>query len=519
MDLAFVLPVLFGCIIVGAFCGFGVYFFKQGKANVELALEKETVNRLLEDARTQQKEIVLQAKDEALKFRQEAEYEIKERRAELARVEHRLQQKEENLQQKEENLERKAERQEQREKNLNSRERDLDLLKVQAEEVRSRQQLELERISGMSNEQAREQLLTRFEEEARHHAGARVRRIEEEAREKAEEKARKILSVAVSRIASDYVGEATVSTVPLPSDEMKGRIIGREGRNIRAFEQATGVDLIVDDTPEAVTLSCFDPVRREIGRRALLKLVSDGRIHQARIEEAVSKAKQEVEQQIREDGEKAAFEAGVQGVHPDILKLLGRLRYRTSYGQNQLYHAIEVSHLAGVIAAELGADVRIAKAGALLHDIGKVMDQEIEGPHAIIGAEMIRRLMKAPEIAHAVGAHHSEEDPQSVEAWIVMAADAMSGGRPGARREQVETYIRRLEALEEMAGAMEGVERCFAIQAGREIRILVRPEVVDDVAAMRMARDLSKRIEENLQYPGQIKITIIRETRAVDYAK
>ncbi len=512
MDLALTLVVLFGCIIAGAFCGFGVYFYKQGKANVSLALERETVNRLLEEARTQQKEIILQAKDEALKFRQEAETEIKERRSELTRVEQRLQQKEENL-------ERKSERQEQREKSLNSREREIDVLKLHTEEHRSRQFIELERISGMSGEQARDYQISRFEEEARHFAGAKVRRIEEEAREKAEEKARKILSVAVSRIASEYVGEATVSTVTLPSDEMKGRIIGREGRNIRAFEQATGVDLIVDDTPEAVTLSCFDPVRREIARRALHKLITDGRIHQARIEEAVGKAKQEVEQQLREDGEKAAFDAGVQGIHPDILKLLGRLRYRTSYGQNQLHHAVEVSHIAGVLAAELGANVPIAKAGALLHDIGKVMDQEIEGPHAIIGAEAIRRLMKAPEIAHAVGAHHSEEDPQSVEAWIVMAADAMSGGRPGARREQVETYIRRLEALEEMANSLEGVERCFAIQAGREVRILVRPEIVDDVTAMRMARDLSKRIEENLQYPGQIKVTIIRETRAVEYAK
>jgi ribonuclease Y len=300
---------------------------------------------------------------------------------------------------------------------------------------------------------------------------------------------------------------------------MKGRIIGREGRNIRAFEQATGVDLIVDDTPEAVTLSCFDPVRREIAKRALGKLIADGRIHQARIEETVSKAKQEVEQQIREDGEKAAYDAGVQGIHPDILQLLGRLRYRTSYGQNQLYHAVEVSHLAGIIAAELGADVYVAKAGALLHDIGKVMDQEIEGPHALIGGQYIRRLMKNEAIAHAVAAHHSEEDPQSVEAWIVMTADALSGGRPGARREQVETYIRRLEALEELAHSLEGVERCFAIQAGRELRIMVRPEQVDDVTAMRMARDLSKRIEESIQYPGQIKVTIIRETRAVDYAK
>ncbi|MEI6044958.1 MAG: ribonuclease Y [Chloroflexota bacterium] len=512
MDLATTLAILFGCIFVGGFCGFGVYLYKQSKATIGLTLEKETVTRLLEEARTQQKEIILQAKDEALKFREEAENEIKERRAELNRFEHRLQQKEENL-------ERKADRQENREKSLHLQEREIEKIKLQAEEARHRQLAELERVAGMSVEQARDLLISRIEEEARYYASSRVRRIEEEALEKAEEKARKIVSVAISRVASDYVSEATISTVPLPSDEMKGRIIGREGRNIRAFEQATGVDLIVDDTPEAVTLSCFDPVRREIARRALHRLVLDGRIHQARIEEVVQKAKLEVEQQLREDGEKAALDAGVQGLHPDILKLLGRLRYRTSYGQNQLSHSIEASNLAGVIAAELGANVYVAKAGALLHDIGKVMDQEIEGPHAIIGAELIRRLMKAPEIAHAVAAHHSEEDPTSVEAWIVMASDAMSGGRPGARREQVETYIRRLEALEEMGGSMEGVERCFAIQAGREIRIMVRPEIVDDVTAMRMARDLSKRIEENLQYPGQIKVTIIRETRAVEYAK
>ncbi len=505
------IPILFG-IVAGLMCGFGIFAIKQSKANIYLALEKEKVNRIIEEAKAEQRGIIVQAKDEVIKIRQEAENELKERRSEQTQREHRLQQKEENQ-------EHKAELVERRERTLIERERELDLLRLQVEEGRNKQLFELERVASMTVEQARETLISRFEDEARHHAGARVRRIEEEARERAEEKARKILSVAISRIASDYVSEAVVSTVPLPSDEMKGRIIGREGRNIRAFEQATGVDLIVDDTPEAVTLSCFEPIRREIAKRALSKLVADGRIHQARIEEAVSKARQEVEQQIREDGEKAAYDAGVQGIHPEILYLLGKLRYRTSYGQNQLFHAVEVSKLAGVIASELGAKVQIAKMAALLHDIGKVMDQEIEGPHALIGAEKIRRLMNAPEVAHAVGAHHSEEDPQTVEAWVVMAADALSGGRPGARREQVETYIKRLTALEDMANAMEGVERCFAIQAGRELRILVRPEVVDDVTAMRMAHELSRRIEENLQYPGQIKVTIIRETRAVDYAK
>ncbi len=511
MDIAQVLTILFG-ILAGGAVGFSVYFFKQGKANVALAQEKEKVNRLLEEARTQQNEIMLQAKDEAMKLHQHSELELKERRAELARLEQRLQQKEEYL-------EHKDEAQNSRERDMLGRERELDKLKLESEEGRNRQQFELERLSGLSAEQAREVLLGRMEDEARQYAGTLVRRIEEEARQKGEEKARKIVSVAISRIASDYVNESTVSTVILPSDEMKGRIIGREGRNIRAFEAATGVDLIIDDTPEAVTLSCFDAARREIAKRALTRLVADGRIHQARIEETVTKARQEIEQEMEDDGAKAALELGIAGVHPQILKLVGRLKYRTSYGQNQYYHAIETAHLAGIIASELGADVNVSKAGALLHDIGKVMDQQTEGAHAVIGAELIRRLMKNEPVAHAVGAHHCDEDPDSVEAWIVLAADGMSGGRPGARREQVETYIRRLEALEEMANELDGVERCFAIQAGREIRILVRPEIVDDVTAMRMARDLSRRIEESLQYPGQIKVTIIRETRAVDYAR
>ncbi len=502
--------LLFG--IFAGVCGFGVYFYMQGKATARLALEKEKLERLTEAARTQQKELVLQAKDEAIKIRQEADNELKERRSEFVRLESRLQQKEENL-------ERKTVYQEQREHEQHARESELGRLRLEAEEARNRQLLELERIASFTSEQARDQLVTRIQDEARAFAAATVRQIEEEARQKAEEKARKILSVAISRIASDYVSETTVSTVPLPSDEMKGRIIGREGRNIRAFEQATGVDIIVDDTPEAVTLSCFDPVRREIAKRALSKLISDGRIHQARIEEVVNKSKLEVEQQIREDGEKAAYEAGVTGVHPEILRLVGRLRYRTSYGQNQMYHAIEVSKLAGIIASELAANVQVSKMAALLHDIGKVMDQEIEGPHALIGAEYIRRLMNTPAVAHAVAAHHSEEDPQTVEAWIVMTADALSGGRPGARRDQVELYVQRLTALEEIANSYEGVERSFAIQAGRELRILVHPDRVDDIVAAKMVRDIVKRIEENVRYPGQIKVTIIRESRAVDYAK
>lgn len=511
MELMQVVFLLFG-ILAGASCGFGVYFYKQGKANMRLALEREKIAGLIEEARTQQKEMILQAKDEAIKIRQEAENELKERRAELSRLENRLQQKEENL-------ERKTEIQSERERELQEATHRLDWLRHEAEDLRQKQLMELERIAQTTTEQARDYLIARIEDEARAIAAAKVRHIEEETRQRAEEKARKILSVAISRISSDYVSENTVSTVPLPSDEMKGRIIGREGRNIRAFEQATGVDLIVDDTPEAVTLSCFDGVRREIARRALSKLIADGRIHQARIEEVVGKSRLEVEHQTLEDGEKAAFEAGVAGVHPEILKLVGKLKYRTSYGQNQMYHAIEVSQLAGVIAAELDANVQVAKAAALLHDIGKVLDQQYEGPHALIGADFIRRLMRAPEVAHAVAAHHSEEDPQTVEAWIVMSADALSGGRPGARRDQVETYIRRLTALEEIANSYEGVERSYAIQAGRELRIMVQPDRVDDIVANRMVRDIVKRIEEHVQYPGQIKVTIIREMRAVDYAK
>lgn len=512
MDIAQVLvAILFG-ILAGATVGLCVFLIKQNKANIEIALEKEKINRLLDEAHSQQKEIVLQAKDEAFKVRQEGEVELKERRAELTRLEQRLVQKEENL-------ERKVETCEGRERELTKQERDINKLKLEADENRARQLAELEHLAGFTAEQARDLLVLKMENEARLYAGSQVRRIEEEAREKGDEKARKILAVAISRLASDYVSDATVSTVVLPSDEMKGRIIGREGRNIRAFEAATGVDLIVDDTPETVTLSCFDAVRREIAKRALIKLVSDGRIHQARIEEEVNRAREEVEQQLQEDGEKATLDTGVSGVPPEILKLIGRLKYRTSYGQNQYYHAIEASNLAAVMAAELGANVAVAKAGALLHDIGKVMDHQFEGSHAILGAQIIRRLMKDEAVAHAVGAHHSDEDPQTVEAWIVIAADAMSGGRPGARREQVETYIRRLEALEEMANTFDGVDRCFAIQAGRELRILVRPEIVDDVTAMRMARDLSRQIEENIQYPGQIKVTIIRETRAIEYAR
>jgi ribonuclease Y len=358
-----------------------------------------------------------------------------------------------------------------------------------------------------------------IEQEVTQDANRRAREVEQTIMDEAEGRARKVLSIAIARAASEYVPEITVTAVPLPSEEMKGRIIGREGRNIRALEKATGVDLIIDETPESITLSGFDPVRREVARRALQKLIADGRIHPARIEEVVEKAQQEVDIAIREAGERAAVEANVPGLHPDLIKLLGRLSYRTSYGQNQLQHAIEASRIAASIAAEIGADVNVAKTAALLHDIGKAVDHEVEGPHALIGADIARRLGRSAKIVHAIASHHHEEEPVTVESWIVQAADALSGGRPGARRDSVENYIKRLEALEGVANSFDGVERCYAIQAGREVRIMVKPDSVDDIGAMRLARDIVKKIEETLEYPGQIKVTVIRETRAVDYAK
>jgi ribonuclease Y len=374
-------------------------------------------------------------------------------------------------------------------------------------------------VAQLSLEEARQLVIQQAIEEAREILNRQVRELEQQVREEAHQRARMILATAIQRIASEYVAEATVTVVPLPSDDMKGRIIGREGRNIRALEQATGVDLIVDDTPEAVTLSSFDPVRREIARRALLKLIQDGRIHPARIEEVVEKTRQEVEQIIWEEGERAALEAGVQGLHPDLIRLLGRLRFRTSYGQNVLQHSIEVALIAGALAAELGADVNVAKTAGLLHDIGKAVDHEVEGPHALIGADIARRLGRSAKIVHAIAAHHGEEEPRTVEAFIVAAADAISGARPGARREMLEAYIKRLEALESVATSFPGVQKAYAIQAGREVRILVKPDQIDDYGALRLARDVVKKIQDTLDYPGQIKVTVIRETRAIDYAR
>lgn len=476
-------------------------------------LAQTNAEKMIAEAAARRNEMLLEAKDEALRIRQSAEAEHRERRAELQRQERRLQQKDETL-------DRRTESAERRERALVTKEKELETLRIEIEEVKVRQFQELERVSGLTREVARDEILRLVEEEVRVDAAKRAREIEQQAKEEAERKARNIVTLAVQRCAADQVAETTVSVVPLPNDEMKGRIIGREGRNIRALEAATGVDLIIDDTPDAVTLSGFDPVRREIARLSLTKLVNDGRIHPARIEEIVQKTKLEVEAAIRDAGEEAALEAGVHGLHPETIKLLGRMRYRTSYGQNIRQHSIEVAHIAAMLAAEIGADINVTRRAALLHDLGKAVDHEYEGPHAIIGGELAKRYGESPKVVHAIAAHHADEtEPQSLEAVIVQASDAISGARPGARRETLEHYIKRLEALEGVANSFPGVEKSFAIQAGREVRIIVKPEEVDDLGAVRLARDIVRKIEESLQYPGQVKVTVVRETRAVDYAK
>jgi ribonuclease Y len=500
-------------IVVGAVVGAALGIVLERNNTRSRAQQRETETRLiLEEARSQQKEILLQAKDEALQLRNEAEAQAKEARLSI-------QKQEERLQRKDENLDRKLEALERRERQMQQRERQAEQLHQEAEELRTAQASELERIAALSPEEARQIVLTQVENETRDEMARRIREIEQATREDADKLARKVVSVAVQRCASDYVAEITVSTVNLPGEELKGRIIGREGRNIRAFEQITGVDIIVDDTPEAVTLSCHDPVRREVARVSLIKLLKDGRIHPSRIEEIVSKTQQEIDQIMREEGERVAYEANVQGLHPDLIKLLGRLKYRTSYGQNVLHHSLECSLLAAHMAAELGANVHTTKTAALLHDIGKAVDHEVQGPHALIGADIVRRLGRSAAIVHAIAAHHNDEEPQTIEAFLVQAADAISGGRPGARRETLDLYIKRLEALETIATSFGGVQRAFAVQAGREVRVMVQPDSIDDLSSIHLARDVAKKIEESLQYPGQIKVTIIRETRAVDYAR
>jgi ribonuclease Y len=487
---------------------------KSGKAKL-LSAEEEAKRVLAEGIKTaesRKKDMILEAKEEVLRLRSEAEREIKDRRAEVSRQERRLNQKEETLDRKTESLEKKNEQ-------LDEKLKQNDELRGQIAEVLEQHLKRLEEISGYTAEEAKDELLSRVESETRHEMAQKLCELEAEFKENAETKARNLLSLAIQRCAADHVAEATISVVSLPSEEMKGRIIGREGRNIQKLETLTGVELIIDDTPEAITVSGFDPVRREIARLALEKLISDGRIHPARIEEMVEKSKKEVEAVIKQAGEKATFETGVHGVHPELVRLLGRLRYRTSYGQNVLKHSIEVSWLAGIMAEELGLDGTLARRAGLLHDIGKAFPQDMEGSHVEIGVNAVKKYKENREVVHAIEAHHNDVEPQTIIALLVQAADAVSAARPGARREDMENYIKRLEKLEEIAEGFQGVEKAFAIQAGREIRVMVKPEQVTDEGMKLIAREMAKKIEDECKYPGQIKINLIRETRTVDYAK
>ncbi|MFA5079388.1 MAG: ribonuclease Y [Dehalococcoidia bacterium] len=488
------------------------YFARQLLANQQIRNAQNEAKKLLESAQVKYEQLILDAKEEAVKVRAAAEAESRERRYELQRLERRSSQREERLERKLEALER-------RERSLIGREKEIDTVREQVEEVKARQLQRLETISGMSSDEAKQQLLNAVESEIKEDASRRVREWETRIKEEIDNIARDILATTIQRCATDVVSETTVSVVPLPSDDMKGRLIGREGRNIRAMEQATGVDLIIDDTPESVTISSFDPIRREVARVALTNLILDGRIHPARIEEVVEKAKTEVESTIRLEGEQASRKTGVQGLHPELVKLLGRLKFRTSYGQNVLTHSMEVAHIAGMLAAEIGANVTLAKRAALLHDIGKAVDHEVEGPHALIGANLVKQWDKSVEVVQAISEHHGEATTTSSLGFILATADQISGSRLGARRESLDQYIKRIEALENVASSFPGVEKAFAIQAGREVRIIVKPEQVDDLAAMRLARDIVKKIEDSLEYPGQIKVTVMREVRAVDYAK
>lgn len=496
-------------LLVGLVIGFTI---SQLQNRTKKEQQRNEVEHLLNLAKEEAQNLELQAKDKTLQIRQAADVEINRRRTELSREEDRLQKRREELDVRMDRLEK-------REQMLNKRQSFLDKRSNDLEKLHEQEMGELQRIGQMTVEDARSHLLEEVEKDARADMARIIRQVEAEAREEGDRKARELIAGAVQRVASEHVAEITTSLVPLPSDEMKGRIIGRNGRNIHAFEQLAGVDVIVDDTPEAVTISCFDPVRREVARRALSKLILDGRIHPAHVEKILKNEQKEVERTIVEAGEQAAFDAGVAGLHPEITKTLGRLKYRTSYGQNQLSHAVETAKLASVIAAELGADVDISKTGALLHDLGKAMDHNVEGTHAQIGADFAKRYGINPKVLNCIASHHHEVDQESVEAVIVEAADAISGARPGARRESLEQYLKRVRALEDIANSFTGVNQSYALQAGREVRIFVKPEDIDDLASVQLARDISKKIEETMQYPGQIKVTVIRETRAVDYAK
>ncbi len=511
-----VLAALAGGVFLGMFLRKKLSESKVNNARVEA---EKLISDANKEAETIQKEAIIQAKDTVLQAKADWEQEARDLRKDIQSHEHRILQKEENLERKLDHVEQRSEELTKRELQLRQQSDRVEKRSAEIEALYLEQSQLLEKISGLTSEQAKQQLIDSMLSEARHDAAKNIKKIEDEAREVADRKAKMIMALAIQRYAGDFVAEKTVSVVPLPSDEMKGRIIGREGRNIRAIEAATGIDLIIDDTPEAVVISGFNPVRREVARIALEKLIADGRIHPARIEELVEKAQEEVDEEIRQAGEQATFDVGVHGIHPEIIKLLGMLKYRTSYGQNVLVHAIEVAFLCGMMAAELGVNVKQAKRAGLLHDIGKAVSHEVEGSHAVNGGELARKYGESPKIAHAISAHHEDEKPDTVLAILVQAADALSGARPGARRETLETYVKRLRDLEQIGTSFDGVTGCFAIQAGREIRVMVSSDEVSDEYSHVLAKDIAKKIEQEMTYPGQIRVNVIRETRAVEYAK